>query len=206
MSKITEASRTAAEKPLALTLPLSRETLARLRSGQAVTLSGPVFTMRDAGHARALQAVRDSGELPFGLAGQTLFYAGPTPPCAGRPLGSVGPTTASRMDFATPELMRAGIVACIGKGKRSAKVVEACRQTQSVYFGAVGGIAALLATHVVASRDVAWPDLGTEALRELQLRDFPCFVAVDTQGNDLYRNVEAAGRENASTAPRERHI
>lgn len=173
-----------------LELPLSKDALAGLRIGQEVRLTGPVYTMRDAGHARALEALRDAGELPFGLAGQTLFYAGPTPAAAGRPLGSVGPTTASRMDFATPALMDAGIAACIGKGKRSPEVIEACRCTGAVYFAAVGGIAALLAKHVTASETIAWDDLGTEALRRLQLEDFPVFVAVDAHGGDLYRTIE----------------
>lgn len=186
--------------PIRLTLPLAREDLANLRIGDEVLLSGPAYTMRDAGHERALESLRETGALPFGLEGATLFYAGPTPAAAGRPLGSVGPTTASRMDFATPALMEAGVVACIGKGKRSPEVVEACRATGSVYFAAVGGIAALLATHVTASEDVAWEDLGTEALRRLQLSDFPVFVAVDAQGRDLYRSIEAAAQQQEPRA------
>ncbi len=129
--------------------------------------------------------------LLFGLAGETIFYAGPTPPAAGRPLGSVGPTTASRMDFATPELMDAGLAACIGKGKRSQAVIDACVRNRCVYFAAVGGIAALLAKHVTESETVAWDDLGTEALRRIELIDFPVFVAVDSQGGDLYRAIES---------------
>ena len=179
-----------AAEPIRLTLPLAKADLAPLRAGQEVRLTGPVYTMRDAGHTRALDALRETGELPFGLAGQTLFYAGPTPAAAGRPLGSVGPTTASRMDFATPALMDAGIAACIGKGKRSAEVIDACVRTGAVYFAAVGGIAALLATHVTATETVAWDDLGTEALRRIELDDFPVFVAVDTTGRDLYRSIE----------------
>lgn len=175
-----------------LTLPLDREQVARLKAGQEVRLTGPVYTMRDAGHARALEALRADGRLPYDLEGQTLFYAGPTPAAAGRPLGSVGPTTASRMDFATPALMDAGVVACIGKGKRSADVIDACVRNGGVYLAAVGGIAALLATHVTASETIAWEDLGTEALRRLTLQDFPCFVAVDAQGTDLYRAIENA--------------
>ncbi|HIY82882.1 FumA C-terminus/TtdB family hydratase beta subunit [Rubneribacter sp.] len=177
-------------KPIDVPLPADRALLATLQAGQEVRLTGPVYTMRDAGHARALAALRESGRLPYDLAGQTLFYAGPTPSAAGRPLGSVGPTTASRMDFAAPALMDAGVAACIGKGKRSAEVVEACVRNKAVYFAAVGGIAALLAKHVSASETVAWEDLGTEALRRLQLEGFPCFVAVDACGTDLYRAVE----------------
>lgn len=178
-----------------LTLPLDKAQLAQLKAGDEVLLSGPAYTMRDAGHERCLAHLNSEGALPFDLAGQTLFYAGPTPAAASRPLGSVGPTTASRMDFATPQLMHAGIAACIGKGKRSAEVVEACKQTGSVYFCCVGGIAALLAKKVTASELVAWEDLGTEALRKVTLQDFPAYVAIDASGNDLYRSIEKAARE-----------
>lgn len=181
-------------KTVSLTLPLSREDVSGLEAGDQVLLSGPVYTMRDAGHERALQCLADTGRLPFDLEGATLFYAGPTPAAAGRPLGSVGPTTASRMDFATPQLFEAGIVACIGKGKRSAEVVEACRATGSIYLCTVGGVAAFLAKTVKASELIGWDDLGTEALRRLELQDFPCYVAIDTKGGDLYRQVEAAAQ------------
>ena len=181
-------------EPVRLTLPLEKSQLATLKAGQEVRLTGPAFTMRDAGHARALKALKETGKLPFGLTGQTLFYAGPTPAAAGRPLGSVGPTTASRMDFATPQLMDAGIVACIGKGKRNQAVIDACVRNGAVYFAAVGGIAALLAKHVTASETVAWDDLGTEALRRIMLDDFPVFVAIDAQGRDLYRTIERGER------------
>ena len=179
-------------EPRRLTLPLDRAELATLTAGDEVLLTGPVYTMRDAGSQRALKALEDTGKLPFDLAGQTLFYVGPTPPAAGRPLGAVGPTTASRMDFATPALMDAGIVATIGKGKRSPEVIEACVRNGGVYFACVGGIAALLATHVHAATPIAWDDLGTEALRRLDVIDLPAFVAIDTRGGDLYRSVEQA--------------
>ena len=179
-------------KTVSLTLPLTREAVADLEVGNEVLLSGPVYTMRDAGHKRALECLEDTG--PFDLEGATLFYAGPTPAAAGRPLGSVGPTTASRMDFAAPQLFAAGIVAAIGKGKRSAEVVRACQETGSIYLCTIGGIAALLAKSVTESTLVAWEDLGTEALRKLELRDFPTYVAVDTKGNDLYREIEAAAQ------------
>lgn len=176
-----------------LTLPLTREDLAALTAGDEVLLSGPVFTMRDAGHRRALEALKTTGELPFDLAGQTLLYAGPTPAAAGRALGSMGPTTASRMDFATPQLMEAGIVTTIGKGKRDPLIAEACHREGGVYFACVGGIAALLATHVTDAETIAWEDLGTEALRRLTVKDLPAFVAIDTAGRDLYRQIETSG-------------
>jgi tartrate/fumarate subfamily iron-sulfur-dependent hydro-lyase beta chain len=184
-------------EPRRIALPASRAALAELTIGDEVRLSGPVFTARDAGHERLIAALEAIGELPFGLAGQTLFYAGPTPAAAGRPFGAIGPTTASRMDAFTPRLLDAGIVATIGKGARSAEVAEACRRTGSVYFAAVGGAAALLARHVQAAEPIAWDDLGTEALRRLTLVDFPAFVAIDTQGRDLYRTAAYEWREGA---------
>ncbi len=132
-----------------------------------------------------------SSSLPYGLTGATIFYAGPTPAAAGRPLGSVGPTTASRMDAATPALMDAGLVACIGKGKRNEVVRKSCKRCGCVYFVCVGGIAALLAECVESSELVAWEDLGTEALRRLTVRNFPAYVGIDTHGRDIYREIEA---------------
>lgn len=170
-------------------LPLLPQVASTLRCGEELSLSGPVYTMRDAGHMRTLAMLERDGELPYGLAGQTLFYAGPTPPAAGRPFGAVGPTTASRMDFATPALFEAGIVAAIGKGMRSDEVRRACMEHGRVYLAAVGGAAALLAEHVVAAQPVAWEDLGTEALVRLELDSFPVFVALDVEGHDLYRSV-----------------
>jgi len=189
-----------AAAPLHLQLPCTREELSRLRCGQQVLLSGPIYTMRDAGHARALAALETTGALPFELAGQMLFYAGPTPPAAGRPVGAVGPTTASRMDFATPRLLAAGITGMVGKGTRSEAVRRACVETGSVYFAAVGGAAALLARCVVASETVAWDDLGTEALRRFELADLPVFVAIDTTGADLYAAVADAARTSDDAA------
>jgi fumarate hydratase subunit beta len=183
--------------PIHLTLPPSREALAALRSGDEVLLSGPVYTARDSTHARLVESLRATGELPHGLAGQVLFYAGPTPPAAGRPAGAVGPTTAKRMDDATPELLRAGIAATIGKGARSEAVRQACIDNGAVYFAAVGGAAALLARHVVDAEPIAWPELGTEALVRLTVADFPVFVAIDTLGGDLYAEAPAAFRAAA---------
>lgn len=177
-----------------ITLPVDRTTLATLVAGDEVLLTGDVFAARDATHVRIAEALERDGGLPFGLAGATLFYAGPTPPAAGRPAGAVGPTTAKRMDAWTPSLLRAGIVATIGKGVRSGDVAAACAETGSVYFAAVGGAAALLARHVTAMRIVAWPELGTEALVRMTLDRFPVFVAIDTRGRDLYREAPVPWR------------
>lgn len=171
-----------------LTMPFDREELKTLRAGDKVLLTGPLFTLRDAGHIRLLAELDAQGndELPYGLAGQTIFYAGPTPAAAGRPFGAIGPTTASRMDFAAPRLHDAGIVATVGKGVRSKAVKDACIRNGAVYFVAVGGAAAYLAKCITAETVIAYGDLGTEALRRVEVVDFPVFVGVDVLGNDVY--------------------
>lgn len=186
-----------ASAPVSLTLPLDKTALAKLWAGDAVTLTGPLYTLRDAGHMRLLEELHAADELPYGLSGQAIFYAGPTPSAAGRPFGAVGPTTASRMDFAAPELYDAGIVATVGKGVRSQDVKDACVRNGAVYFVTVGGAAAYLAQCVVSSDVLAYDDLGTEALRRIEVRDFPAFVGVDVHGVDAY---ELARHESACTA------
>lgn len=171
---------------ISLRLPIDRKDLKKLKAGDKVLLSGPIFTLRDAGHIRLLNEIKESQALPYGLDGQTIFYAGPSPAKAGRPFGAIGPTTSSRMDFAAPLLHEKGIVATIGKGKRSKEVHEACKNTASVYFCTIGGCAAYLAKCVKSSEVVAYEDLGTEALRKCEVENFPVYVAIDTQGNDIY--------------------
>lgn len=172
-------------------LPLDRAALRELHAGDACLLTGPLFTLRDAGHMRLLDEMTESGSdvLPYGLSGQAIFYAGPTPAAAGRPFGAIGPTTASRMDFAAPRLYDAGIVATIGKGVRSAAVRESCMRNEAVYFVAVGGAAAYLAKCVTSTQTLAYDDLGTEALRRIEVVDFPVFVGLDVFGNDVYRSA-----------------
>lgn len=172
--------------PIRLTLPLNPEEAKELRAGQACLLSGPLFTLRDAGHQRLLAEMGDSKELPYGLTGQTIFYAGPTPSAAGRPFGAIGPTTASRMDFAAPHLMDCGLAATVGKGHRSEAVRQACIDNSAVYFVAVGGAAAFLAKCIESCETLAYDDLGTEALRKIIVSDFPVFVGIDTMGEDIY--------------------
>jgi tartrate/fumarate subfamily iron-sulfur-dependent hydro-lyase beta chain len=176
-------------EPVSVRLPGGIGLLRELPAGTAVLLSGPVFAARDATHARIVEELERTGELPHGLQGQTLFYAGPTPPKAGRPAGAGGPTTARRMDAWTPRLLAAGIAATIGKGARSAAVREACAEHDAVYLAAVGGAAALLATRVTAIEVVAYPELGTEALARMELADFPAWVAIDAGGDDLYASA-----------------
>lgn len=173
---------------ISLSLPLERAQLEKLRAGDACLLSGPLFTLRDAGHIRLLGELDEQGsdDLPYGLAGQAIFYAGPTPSAAGRPFGAIGPTTSSRMDFAAARLHDAGVVATVGKGVRSQEVKDACIRNKAVYFVTVGGAAAYLAKCVTASETLAYDDLGTEALRRVEVVDFPVFVGIDVQGNDIY--------------------
>lgn len=177
--------------PIPLALPatpdgqIDRAALAGLRVGDALLINGYLYTMRDAGHERCLGHLQKFGELPFGLAGQAVFYAGPTAAGAGRPFASIGPTTASRMDGAAPALFAAGVCLTIGKGQRSAEVAESCRQTGSVHLSCIGGAAALLARSVQSAELLAWEDLGPEALYRLKVCDLMAFVAIDSQGNQL---------------------
>ena len=177
-------------EPVRITVPDDVARLRDLRAGTAVLLSGPVYTARDATHVRLVQDLEE-GTLPLDLHDQVLFYAGPTPAAAGRPVGSVGPTTASRMDAWTPQLLEAGVAATIGKGVRSRSVHKACVANNAVYLAAVGGIAALLATCVRSSEVVAYGDLGAEALVRMELEEFPVWVAIDATGADRYEQARA---------------
>lgn len=182
-----------AMEPNRLQMPFDRVLLSQLKAGDFCLLSGPMYTLRDAGHIRLLSeldGLDDDAPVPYGLEGQTLFYAGPTPSAAGRPFGAVGPTTASRMDFAAPRLYDRGVAATVGKGKRSPQVHKACKRNGTVYFVATGGAAAYLAKCVVSSETIAYDDLGTEALRRIQVKDFPVFVGIDAAGRDIYDSRE----------------
>lgn len=181
-------------EPLHLRLPASRDALAELRAGDEVLVTGTVFTARDATHERLVAESRAAGVLPYGLAGQAVFYAGPTPDAAGRAIGAIGPTTAKRMDPYTPEMLAGGVNVTIGKGARSPEVRAACVEHGAVYLAAVGGAAALLAKHVRSARTVAYSELGTEALVELEVEDLPAFVAIDALGGDLYADARVPWR------------
>lgn len=165
------------------------EVAERLELGALVALTGTVYLARDAGHMRLLGILERTGELPEYLVGATLFYAGPTPERGGLPFGAIGPTTASRMDAITPRLLDAGVAATIGKGMRSTEVAVACARNRAPYFAAVGGAAALLARHIATSEIIAWPELGTEALRRVWVEGLPVYVAIDARGADLYREI-----------------
>ena len=172
-----------------LTLPLSMEECRGLRAGEGVLLSGTVYTARDAAHKRLHEMILNGEELPFDLHEACIYYVGPTPATQGRPIGSAGPTTASRMDKYAPKLLDLGMSAMIGKGKRNPAVKEAIVRNGAVYFAAVGGAGALLSKAIVASEVVAYDDLGTEAIRKLEVKDFPVIVVIDSNGNDLYETA-----------------
>lgn len=171
-----------------LKLPLDHNQIRTLKVGDYCLLTGAMYTLRDAGHMRLLEELDAQGcdTLPYSLDGQTIFYAGPTPSSAGRPFGAIGPTTASRMDFAAPRLHDAGIAATVGKGTRSQAVKDACVRNGAVYFVTVGGAAAYLAKCITSEEVLAYDDLGTEALRRIEVVDFPVFVGIDVQGSDIY--------------------
>lgn len=174
--------------------PIRKEDAKSLKAGDYVYLTGTIYTARDAAHKRMQEAL-DAGEnLPFDLTGNIIYYMGPSPAREGRPIGSAGPTTASRMDRYTPALLDLGMGAMIGKGKRSQAVIDAIVRNESVYFAAVGGAGALLSQRILSSEIIAYEDLGTEAIRKLEVVDFPVIVVIDCEGNNLY---ETAIREYA---------
>ena len=173
-----------------ITLPLDEETALSLKAGDAVALNGFVYTARDAAHKR-LKDMMDKGEpLPFELKDAVIYYVGPTPARPGQVIGSAGPTTSSRMDPYVPEFMEHGMKAMIGKGRRSAEVRQAIMKHHGIYFIAAGGAGALLAKAIVSRETVAFDDLLAEAVTRLTLQDFPCFVGIDCEGNDIYDSVE----------------
>lgn len=170
-----------------LSLPLSRADACSLVAGDACLLTGVMYVLRDAGHALLLKEIdAHEGRLPYNLSGEAIFYAGPTPERDDSPFGAIGPTTASRMDFAAPRLYDCGIRATIGKGLRSEAVCDACVRNKAVYFVTVGGAAAYLAQCIISAQVVAYDHLGCEALRRIHVQNFPVFVGIDTCGRDIY--------------------
>ena len=178
-----------AESPVRLTTPLSEEAVLALRSGQAVLISGVIYTARDAAHERMVETLEAGGELPFEVSGQVIYYVGPTPAPPGRVIGAAGPTTAGRMDRYTPPLLARGLKGMIGKGARSAEVREALKKHKAVYFGGIGGAGALLSKRIRSAELVAYEDLGTEAIRRLEVEEFPATVVNDCHGGDAYEEA-----------------
>ena len=171
-----------------ITFPIDDETIGSLNMGDMVYLSGKIYTARDAAHKRLAELMEAGEKLPFDFNGQVVFYAGPAPAKPGRPIGSVGPTTAGRMDLYSPLLISKGLKVMIGKGLRSREVSEAIVKYRGLYLAAIGGAAALMARCVKSAKLIAFDDLGTEAIRELYVEKLPLVVAIDSRGKNLYEN------------------
>lgn len=172
-----------------ISLPLKEEDIDDLKAGDYVYLTGVMYTARDAAHKRMEETLRKGEALPFSIEGSTLYYMGPSPAREGRVIGSAGPTTSSRMDKYTPGLLDMGMKGMIGKGKRSAEVSEALIRNRAVYFAAVGGAGALLSKAIIKSEVIAYDDLGTEAIRWMEVENFPVIVVIDKNGNNLYETA-----------------
>lgn len=182
-------------------LPLTRELSRTLHAGDQVLLFGTIYTSRDAGHKRMCEALARGEELPFDPTDATIYYVGPTPAKPGQVIGSAGPTTSGRMDAYAPRMMEAGARGMIGKGARLPEVIDAIREYEGTYFGAIGGAGALLAKSIKKSELIAYEDLGAEALRRLEVEDMPLVVIIDSQGNNLYEKgreeyLQWTGRQN----------
>lgn len=169
--------------------PFSEEAARQLKSGDYVYITGTIYTARDAAHKRMYEALARGEELPFDVKNNVIYYMGPSPAREGRPIGSAGPTTASRMDKYAPSLLDLGLRGMIGKGKRTDAVRQAVVRNGAVYFAAVGGAGALLSKSILSSEVIAYDDLGTEAIRKLQVKNFPVIVVIDTEGNNLYETA-----------------
>ena len=167
-----------------ITAPINKETARSLHAGDYVYITGTMYTARDAAHKRMYEILQKGGELPVDWKDQVIYYMGPSPAREGRPIGSAGPTTASRMDKYAPQLLDLGLGAMVGKGKRSQAVIDAIVRNGSVYFAAVGGAGALLSKCITSAEVVAYDDLGTEAIRKLTVENFPAIVVIDSEGNN----------------------
>ncbi|MCM1264240.1 MAG: Fe-S-containing hydro-lyase [Butyrivibrio sp.] len=169
--------------------PMSTEDVSKLHAGDYVYITGTIYTARDAAHKRMYEALEKGESLPMEMSNNVIYYMGPSPAREGRAIGSAGPTTASRMDKYAPSLLDLGLIGMIGKGKRSKAVKEAIVRNGAVYFAAVGGAGALLSKSIQSSEVIAYDDLGTEAIRRLEVKDFPAIVVIDSEGTDLYEKV-----------------
>jgi fumarate hydratase subunit beta len=169
-------------------LPLSEETIASLRAGDQCLLTGVLYTGRDAAHKRMIETLARGEKLPFDVRGQVIYYTGPAPARPHQVIGSAGPTTAGRMDAYTPQLLELGLKGMIGKGERNQAVKDSLRKNKGLYFAAIGGLAAVLAKRIVKVEMVAYEELGTEAIRRLEVKDFPVTVINDIYGGDCYQD------------------
>ncbi|MGG7161786.1 Fe-S-containing hydro-lyase [Clostridium baratii] len=172
--------------------PLNDLEISELKCGDSILLTGTIYTARDAAHKRLIELIEKGEELPFDLKGETIYYVGPTPPKPGMVIGSAGPTTSYRMDAYAPKLLDLGLKGMIGKGLRNEEVIESIKRNKAIYFGAIGGAAALIGKSIVKSEVIAYEDLGSEAIRRLEVKDLPLVVIIDSLGNNLYK----IGKEN----------
>lgn len=172
-----------------ITTPITAETTKDLKSGDYVYITGTIYVARDAAHKRMIEALERGEELPIDIKDSTIYYMGPSPAREGRPIGSAGPTTASRMDKYAPILLDLGEKVMIGKGKRTKEVIEAIIRNQAVYFAAIGGAGALLSKCITKSEVICYDDLGAEAIRKIEVENFPVIVVIDREGNNLYETA-----------------
>lgn len=172
-----------------ISAPFDQEVAKSLKSGDYVYITGTIYTARDAAHKRMYEAIQENRELPISMENNVIYYMGPSPARPGHAIGSAGPTTASRMDKYAPTLLDLGLRGMIGKGKRSEAVRQSMIKNQAVYFAAVGGAGALLSKAIISSEVIAYDDLGTEAIRKLEVKDFPVIVVIDCEGNNLYETA-----------------
>lgn len=179
--------------------PLDPQVIEKLRAGDQVSITGVIYTARDAAHKRLIEAMDRGEELPFDIRGQTLYYMGPSPARPGRVIGAAGPTTSGRMDAYSPRLIAAGLKGMIGKGSRSQEVKEAIKKHKAVYFAAIGGAGALIARAIKKAEVVAYEDLGAEAILRLEVESFSAIVVNDAQGGDLYEEGKAKYQRNPET-------
>lgn len=169
-----------------LNIPLDKEMVRKLKAGDEVRINGVIYAARDAAHKRMIELLRDGKPLPFDIRNQVIYYVGPCPAKPGEVIGSAGPTTSYRMDAYAPKLIELGLSGMVGKGMRNDDVISAMVKHGAVYFGALGGAGALIARSIISEEIIAFPDLGTEALRKLQVKDFPAIVVIDSYGENLY--------------------
>lgn len=170
-----------------LNTPITDEIRTSLLAGQEVEISGTIYTARDAAHHNMLEAIKENSALPFDVVGQVIYYVGPTPEKPGQAIGACGPTSSYRMDKYSPELMNQGLKVMIGKGERSSDMIEQIKNQKAVYLIAIGGLGALLSKKVISSEVIAYPELGAEAIRKLEVKDFPVIVAIDSLGNTIFK-------------------
>ena len=169
-----------------ITTPLTIEKIKDLKCGDSVLLSGTIYTARDAAHKRLIELIDKDEKLPINIENEIIYYVGPTPAREGQVIGSAGPTTSYRMDAYSPKLLDLGLKGMIGKGLRNDEVIESIKKNKAVYFGAIGGAAALIGKSIVKSEIILYEDLGAEAVRKLEVKDFPVVVIIDSEGNNLY--------------------